>query len=401
MALDPRISLAVQTPDVGSIFSNILTNVGSLDTLRENRELAPFRQQEAIDLQAQRQAQTEGTRLQNLSTRDKRRLESVSRFGSQVLPFLQNNDIQGARNIATQRLNSINQQLSDNPNADVDTTEVRQFLQALDSNPQIALQLAQQASQLGRGQQTSFRQRDLENNIRIAQDPNSTELERNSARRALGDLASVSSTAAERIAGDPNLSEAVATSQAEIAGARAGATEQAKLGKQLAFKPQITRAVKLAEKEATARGETLTELKRAEAAFPGLLDAVGQLKELAPIATSTFGGRVFDTAIRETGFGATKGGTARSKFVAIINNQVLPLLRETFGAAFTEREGETLKATMGDPNTSPTEKLVQLDAFIDQKRRNIEAKQIEVNVGDLSTLSVDELQAELQRLGGQ
>jgi len=83
-------------------------------------------------------------------------------------------------------------------------------------------------------------------------------------------------------------------------------------------------------------------------------------------------------AVKESGFGSTEGANARAKFIAIINNQVLPLLKSTFGAAFTEREGDTLKATMGDPNASPEQKMIQLEAFIDQKVRDIQSKQREV-----------------------
>ncbi len=143
-------------------------------------------------------------------------------------------------------------------------------------------------------------------------------------------------------------------------------------------KSTIETAVKLASKEASAKGETLTDLARAEATLPGLRDTVGQLKELALVATSTIAGRIFDTASKELGFGSTKGANARIKFISIINNQVLPLLRLTFGAAFTEREGETLKATMGDPNVTPIQKIEQLNSFIDQKVRDIQAKQREV-----------------------
>ena len=155
--------------------------------------------------------------------------------------------------------------------------------------------------------------------------------------------------------------------------------ESGKLQAGLKLKPQIERAVIEARQEATAKGESFTELKRAKAAMPGLLTAVSQLKDLAKIATSTLGGRVFDTAVKETGFGSTKGATAKAKFIAIVNNQVLPLLKPTFGGSFSVQEGESLKATMGDPNASPEEKLAQLDAFINQKFRDIEAKESELN----------------------
>ncbi len=102
---------------------------------------------------------------------------------------------------------------------------------------------------------------------------------------------------------------------------------------------------------------------------------VDKLRELAPIATSTFGGRVFDTAVKELGFGATEGATASAKFGAMVNNQVLPLLKPTFGAAFTRPEGDALRATMGDIKASVEEKMATLDAFMEQKQRDIETKQ--------------------------
>ena len=143
-------------------------------------------------------------------------------------------------------------------------------------------------------------------------------------------------------------------------------------------KSTIETAVKLASKEASARGETLTDLARSEAGLPGLRDAVTQLKELALVATSTLGGRIFDVVVKEAGFGSTKGADARTKFISIVSNQVLPLLKPTFGAAFTVQEGEELKATMGDPNATPNQKIEQLNAFIDQKVRDIQSKQREV-----------------------
>ena len=65
---------------------------------------------------------------------------------------------------------------------------------------------------------------------------------------------------------------------------------------------------------------------------------------------------------------------------------MLPLLKETFGAAFTATEGESLKATMGDPDAAPEEKMAQLDAFIAQKLRDIETKERQLSqTQELST----------------
>jgi len=265
--------------------------------------------------------------------------------------------------------------------------EVDFAIENIDTNPELVLQRAKQAIQLGRDAGfskagASVGQREFENLVTIAKgDPKGETIEGRAAGVKLGTIAKASSSAAERIATDPDLTDAVAASTAKIAGAKEAATTKAELKQQLKFKPQIATAVKLAEQEATERGEVLTDLKRSEAALPGLLNAVGQLRDLSVIATSTFGGRLFDTAVKETGFGSTKGATARAKFIAIVNNQVLPLLKPTFGAAFTVSEGDALRATLGDPDASPEQKMATLDAFIDQKRRDIETKQTQLGAG--------------------
>ena len=72
---------------------------------------------------------------------------------------------------------------------------------------------------------------------------------------------------------------------------------------------------------------------------------------------------------------STAGAVARAEYIATVANEILPLLRQTFGAAFTAAEGESLKATLGDPNSSPAEKDAQLKAFIAAKERQIRSKQ--------------------------
>lgn len=356
-----------RAPDIGGTFGKLLTDIGRFDQIRQDRENAPLRNQllqQSVD-SGERQA---------ISERDQQKLRSLAIFGAQVSPALQTGDVEGAKQLTRQRISELERQ-------GIDTTESTQFLGMLDSNPQLAAQRARQAVQLGdrlgffRGQLgLTASQRERQSLIDTINNPNASEIEKQSARIALQVEAPVRMSAQERIASDQGLTTSVAESQAEIAGAK----ESEKLRSQLKFKPEITKAVKLAESDAKSRGETLTALNRSKAALPGLMNAVGELRELAPIATSTFGGKFFDQAVKQSGFGSTKGATARAKFIAIINNQVLPLLKETFGAAFTFQEGESLKATMGDPDASPEEKMAQLDAFIAQKTRDIETRELEI-----------------------
>ena len=116
-----------------------------------------------------------------------------------------------------------------------------------------------------------------------------------------------------------------------------------------------------------------------EASLPGVREVVGELLELSDIATSTLGGKAFDFVVKQSGFGSTKGATAQAKMEAIVDNQVLPLLKETFGAAFTAAEGQALKASLVDPDSSPAQRRAQLDAFLSQKERNVRTKQTQAN----------------------
>ena len=187
-------------------------------------------------------------------------------------------------------------------------------------------------------------------------------------------------SAAERIALDQNLTADVARSQAKISGAEEGAKEEAQLGVQLRLLPKIRAEIAKAEAGAKAGGETVTDLTRAEAAMPGLLEVSDKLKKLSDVATYTTTGKFLDLAANELGFGSTKSATARSTMISIVDNQVLPLLRDTFGAAFTVAEGDRLRDSLLDPDASPESKKATLDAFIDQKYRNIKTKKTELGL---------------------
>lgn len=127
-----------------------------------------------------------------------------------------------------------------------------------------------------------------------------------------------------------------------------------------------------AEADANYRGVT--------SQMPGLEKVVAELKDLADKATYTGAGQLLDSGMSQLGMEPREAAIARTSFEAKVNNQVLPLLRRTFGAQFTEREGETLRATMGDINLSPKQKQAALNAFIDQKRRDIDAMAAEAGL---------------------
>jgi hypothetical protein len=121
------------------------------------------------------------------------------------------------------------------------------------------------------------------------------------------------------------------------------------------------------------QGDAQAKLASMQAKLPGLKEVAKQLGETGDKATYTGVGRALDAARTELNLGPRESAVARTKYIAMVDNQILPLLRETFGAAFTQKEGESLKVTLGDPNKSPQEKRAVLEAFIEQKVRNIEA----------------------------
>ena len=118
------------------------------------------------------------------------------------------------------------------------------------------------------------------------------------------------------------------------------------------------------------RGEDIDKLASLEAGMPGLTEVADKLAALSEVATFTKVGMARDAAARQMGK-STEGAEARAEFIATIDNEVLPLLRQTFGAAFTVPEGDALRATIGDPNLTPQERKAQLVAFIEGKQREV------------------------------
>lgn len=379
MAIDPKISLAgAPAINIGQRFGQTLQNLQNIDLLNQRRDIAPIQLE-----QAKRQAELETAQQPVLL----QQAEFAAGGGTQLA-----NQQQQAQQIATSYATAL-RPLLNNPQAltqelqrqkaqfqqaGVDTAGIDEdILQAQTSEGLAALtQEVTTALTPISSQGKSLSQREFDSNVAaVKADPELKTIDGQAASVALGLTAKASLTKDERIANDKVLGQLVA----EQKGLEAGAVESAKLTKQKKFKPQITEAVKLAEKAATERGEVLTDLARMEASLPGVKEAVDELIELSTVATSTFAGRLFDTAVKESGFGSTKGANARAKLIAIVDNQVLPLLKETFGAAFTVTEGENLKASLVDPDASPSQKREQLNAFYAQKERNIRTKQAQLD----------------------
>ena len=121
------------------------------------------------------------------------------------------------------------------------------------------------------------------------------------------------------------------------------------------------------------QGETVASYESVMSKMPGLEKVITELNGIADQATYTVGGNIWNETRKQFGAGPSDGAIARTKYMAMVDNQVLPMLKDTFGAAFTVTEGDALRATLGDPDKSPEEKKMVLEAFIEQKRRDVDA----------------------------
>lgn len=121
-----------------------------------------------------------------------------------------------------------------------------------------------------------------------------------------------------------------------------------------------------------AQGEAQANLTAQAAQYPRLVQVANKLSSLGKKATYTLAGQGLNTLKRQTGIPVGPGAVARAEYISTVDNEVLPLLRQTFGAAFTAEEGNRLRVTLGDPDKDPSEKDAVLSAFINQKAAQID-----------------------------
>jgi hypothetical protein len=153
--------------------------------------------------------------------------------------------------------------------------------------------------------------------------------------------------------------------------AAAAPIRKAELGVDLDIKPQIAQKEAEAKPVGEAIGEARAKLGSMEAQLPALEQIAQKLSALGKTATYTGAGQAVDAATRQMGLPMRDAAVARAEYISTVDNEVLPLLRQTFGAAFTQKEGESLKVTLGDPNKSPEEKDAVLRSFIEAKKREV------------------------------
>jgi len=394
--LDSNIPLMAQSGSPVAAANQAVQFGSMLDQLRTTREQAPIRQQ--ILQQQQEAGQLANQRNQQIAQQadQDRVLTSVAQGAQEILPFIDSGDFSGAVDkLKARRERLVSEGVTDLSDTDLAIQALEsgdaQQIQRIKTDANTAINIAETRGLLTTTDgKLSAEQRGFEKLI-----SGMNEADQEKARRIRAGLdAKAGSSAAERIALNKELTDLVASSKAQIEGetAESKATGKAKGEFKTAplvakAKSDIASAVALATKAAASRGEALTDLAKAEAGLPGLEEVVTKLKDLSSTATFTTTGRVFNVVAKELGFGATEGSTARAAYQATIDNQVLPLLKQTFGAAMTEGEGKRLADTLGDVNAAPEEKMAQLNAFMDSQRRQIENLQREIKATDFTSSS--------------
>jgi hypothetical protein len=340
MALDPRIVLGLQTPDISALqqgAQGALQSAGQIQQLQQSAAaMEQFRRQEQDVLEARE-------------------------FQSKIRPFIGKDPVKALENIKNSTV------LDDDDKVQI-TNAINAFaqgnqapLQALDdlSNRTLGSLRPQTADAINFNRDMQILEGALDDSGQLKPVQDLTAEQRIVAIDR-GLLAREGTkTVAERAIETPGKSK-------KLAGLRSLFKEAETIGKE--------------------KGDIKAALNQLKSALPGLKDVVGDLKTLSDKATFTLTGKAFNEVAKQFGYD-TSGGTARASMISMINNQVLPLLRPTFGAQFTEREGKRLEQAFSDVNAPPDARRAALDAFLAQIERNIEAKERELEGGLLDVQS--------------
>ncbi len=153
---------------------------------------------------------------------------------------------------------------------------------------------------------------------------------------------------------------------------------QGTLGSQTArgeTEADIQKGISIAKWEGANEAEEKNVISTMRANLPSLVNATNRLKTLAASASFSLPQRAWDATMNQVFGFSTKGGNARARLESLADNMVLPLLKQTFGAAFTAAEGERLRAALIASNATPAQKAAQLEEFINAKVLDLQSKE--------------------------
>ena len=389
MALDPRISLAVKptqgTPLVGAFLRG--REQGQEQKAAREQQAAKTEREVAIEEQQAelKEGQIEAQDLENLSTREQQRLKSSIIGAAQLDGFLQSGNINVARDFLNRRRQELGQRIA--AGESVNTIETDEALQLLDTDLEQLKSITSSSLELGK--QSGILKRPGGDKGLPADVVFADELGK---ARDAGDnqriqdllLAKKALDKGQTVDDQGNIIAApgAATAATELSEAKEAGKQQAKLK----LEPSVVQAKEIAKKVGTAEGVNIVELNERIAGLPRLEEIVNELSDLGKVATFTTAGKARDATRRQLGLDVGVGAIARKEYISKVDNEILPLLRQTFGAAFTEREGTSLKATLGDPDASPQEKDAVLKSFIATKQSQIETLKRQVPQDGISIL---------------
>lgn len=139
---------------------------------------------------------------------------------------------------------------------------------------------------------------------------------------------------------------------------------------QIAENAAAAEAKKVTEREAKKQDE----LEAAKIRFQNAQEITGQLKTLIDKATYSPVGRKLDRWANAFGV-TTEGAEAEERYRQIVNNELMPRIREYMGAAVTAEESARVLGLLGDPTASKEKKRAALDSFLEAAERNLKNKQ--------------------------
>lgn len=385
--LDTNIPLLSRGTDVGAGIQQGLEVGGMLGDLQRAKEAAPIRQQ-ILEQQAQQQQLVAQQAQQQQALADQDRvIGSIANSYSGVKSLVDS----GKFNEAADALEANREVLRQSGVTNFNDTD--EAITAFRSNDPKAINriklLGEQAIQLATDRGIGEDGLTTEERTFESLTAGFSAEDKEKARKIRAGISPRAVGSAAQTTAETGKTDIVAKSQAQIAAEKAAAVETAKLDVQKELLPSIRADIKAAEKEAQSKGEAASELSSAKAAMPGLRTVVSNLKALSGDATFTLAGKGFNAIAKELGF-STKGDTARSSMIAMVDNQVLPLLKPIFGAAFTAAEGDRLRNAFLDPDSTPDSRVASLNAFLAQMERNVESKERQLGQGKQQDTGITE-----------
>lgn len=137
--------------------------------------------------------------------------------------------------------------------------------------------------------------------------------------------------------------------------------------------PEAVRNISLGRETGKNLAGDLNKYRTLSAQLPAMGSTIESLKGLADEATYTRFGSAIDTTLKELAGMSLKGAKAKELYEAKVRDVLLEQLRPTFGAQFTEREGERLMGLLGKPNQTPEQKKAILTSYLEEYVKNLES----------------------------